>query len=78
MHHRHLLNLDEPWIEVPRAGQQDLLLQSAPATAIQERLRILEVFVTRYCGSGDFASFDGFAVERRDDADHIGLDPLQY
>ena len=45
LHHRHLFHLREPRIQVPRAGQQDLLLQAAPAAAVEERLRVLEVVV---------------------------------
>ena len=33
LRHGHLLHLHEPGVEVPRAGQQHLLLQAAPAAA---------------------------------------------
>ena len=55
LHHRHLLHLDEPGVQVPRAGQQDLFLQSAPAAAFQKRLRVLEVVVAGDDRPGDFA-----------------------
>jgi len=44
-------------------------LQSAPPAAVQKRLRALEVVVRRNGCPGDFASVNGLAVERGDDAD---------
>jgi hypothetical protein len=43
--HRDLLDLHEPGVEVPRAGEQHLLLQAAPAAVGDERLRVLKVVV---------------------------------
>ena len=77
LHHRHLLHLDEPRVQVPRAGEQDLLLQSAPAAAIQERLRVLEVLVAGDGRSGNLARLDRLAVQGGHNAHHVRLDPLQ-
>src|SRR6185369_7977388 len=70
-------DLDEPGIQVPGAGQEHLLLQAAPAAAFQERLRVLEVFVPGNDRPGNFAGLDRPAIQRRDNADHVRLDPLQ-
>ena len=75
--HRDLLDLDEPRIQVPRAGQQDLLLQSAPPAAVQKCLRLLEVVVTGNGRPGNFAGFDGLPVERGDNANHVWFDAMQ-
>ena len=77
LHHRHLLDLDEPRVQVPRAGQQDLLLQSAPATAVQKGLRVLEVLVARDHRPGNLARLDRPAVQGRHNAHHVRLDPMQ-
>src|SRR4051812_47735862 len=67
MHHRHLLDLDEPWVQVPRTGEQNLLLQSAPSAAINERLGILKVVVTGNDRPGNFAGFNRRAIQRGGD-----------
>ena len=77
VHHRHLFHLHEPRIQVPRAGEQDLFLQTAPAAAIQKRLGVLEVFVSGDHRSGDFTGLNRPAVQRGDDADHVRLHALQ-
>ena len=74
LHHRHLFHLDEPGVQVPCAGQQDLLLQSAPSAAVQKRLRVLEVVVAGDGRPGNFARLDGLAIQRGDDAHHVRLD----
>ena len=58
LHHRHLLDLREPRIEIPRAGQEDLFLQAASPTAIQERLSILEIVVASNGRPGNFSRID--------------------
>ncbi len=75
--HRHLLDLGEPRVEVPRAGEEDLLLQAAAAAAVEERLRVLEVVVPGDDRARDFTGLDRPAVERGDDADLVGLDVRQ-
>src|SRR3954469_16537487 len=60
--HRHLLDLHEPWIEVPCAGQQNLLLQTATTAPIQKRLRILEIVMPRDGRAGDLARLDRYSV----------------
>src|SRR5256885_1971876 len=47
LHHRHLFDMHEPRIQIPGARQENLLLQTAPPPVIDERLRILEVFMRR-------------------------------
>ena len=42
---RHQLDLHEPRVQVPRAGQQHLLLQAAAAAGVDERLAALEAVV---------------------------------
>src|SRR5206468_1154950 len=60
------------------AGQQDLLLQAAPAAAIEECLRVLEVLVLRYHRTGDFTGFDWPPIKSCNDSNHIRRDPLQF
>jgi len=72
------VHLDEPGVEVPRAGQQDLLLQAATAAAIQERLGVLEVFVAGDDRAGDLRRRDGLAIEGGNDADLVRLHALQF
>src|SRR5581483_973367 len=75
--HRRLLDLREPWIQVPRARQQYLLLQAAPAAAIEKRLGVLKIAVPRNDRAGDFARFNRRAIERGDNAHHVRVDALQ-
>src|SRR5690242_13566354 len=71
LHHGNLFDLRKPGVQIPRAGQQDLLLQTAPTAAIEKRLRVLEVVVARNDRAGDLASLDWPAVKSRHDADHV-------
>ena len=77
LHHRHLLDLDEPWVQVPRAAQENLLLQTAPPAAVEERLRVLEIVVAGDDRSGNFTGFDGPPVQRGDDADLVGINAMK-
>ena len=65
---RHLLDLDEPRVEVPRTGQQHLLLQPAAAAGVDERLAALEALVSGDHGAGHVAGRHRAAVERSHDA----------
>src|SRR5262249_25289640 len=78
LHHRDLLDLGEPGVQVPRTGQQDLLLQSAPAAAVDKRLRVLEVVVALNHGPGNFSRFDRTAIQRCHDADHVGVHTREF
>ena len=69
---RHLLDLHEPRIQVPRAGQQHLLLQAAAAAGVDERLAALEAVVPGDDRAGQIARRNRPAVQHRDDADAIG------
>ena len=67
--HRHLLDLHEPGVQVPRAGQQHLLLQAAAAAGVDERLAALEAVVPGDDGPARSPAGIGLAVEHGDDAD---------
>ena len=73
LQHADLLHADEPRVEVPRARQQDLLLQAATAAAFHKRLRVLEVIMGRHELARDFTRIDGSAIERRDNPDSVRL-----
>jgi hypothetical protein len=77
LHHWDLFHLDEPWVQVPCAGEEDLLLQPATAATVKKRLRILEVVVTGNHRPGNFAGLNGRTVECGDDADPVWLDVMQ-
>ena len=69
---RHLLDLHEPRVQVPRAGQQHLLLQAAAAAGVDERLAALEAVVPGDDRARQIARGNRPAVEHRHDADAIG------
>src|SRR4051812_46863249 len=73
---RHELDRDEPRVEVPRARQDDVLLETAAAAVIDERLAALEAVVIRNRRAGKISGRDRTAVERRDDADAIRRDAI--
>ena len=62
----------EPRIQVPRTRQQHLLLQTATAARVDERLPALEAVVTFDDGTGQVTRRNRPAVEHRHDADTIG------
>jgi hypothetical protein len=68
------IDLHEPRIEVPRARQQDVLLQAAAAAGVDERLAVLEAVVAVDRRAGEVAGGDGTAVQHGDDADLIDRD----
>lgn len=76
--HRDLFQLGEPRVEVPRAGEQDLLLQTAAAAPVEEGLGVLEVVVAGNGRAGDLARLDRPTVEGGDDADLVGTDVSQF
>src|SRR5207342_2212381 len=65
---RHLLDLHEPRVQVPRTGQQHFFLQTTAAACFDERLSALKAFVAGHDRAGEIARGDGTAVERRHDA----------
>ncbi len=71
--HVDLFHADEPGVQVPRAGEEDLFLQAATSAAFQKRLGVLEVLVRGDDLTGDFARVDGATIQRRDDPDRIGF-----
>ena len=60
----HGLRFHEPESRTP------LILQTATATTIQERLGVLKVLVTGDGGTGNLTRFNGLAIKRGDDANH--------
>ncbi len=72
--HRRQVDLDEPRVQVPRAGQEDVLLQAAAAAGVDERLAVLEAVVAVDRRAGEVAGGDGAAVEHGDDADLVDRD----
>src|SRR5262245_30167543 len=71
--HRHLLDLDEPRIKIPGSRQENLFLQSTTASAVDKRLRGLKVVMACDHRSRDFTSFNGRAIEGRNNANLIGF-----
>ena len=69
---RHLLDADEPRIQVPRAREQHVLLQAAAAAGVDERLAALEAVVPVDVRAGEVARRNRAAVEHGHDADAIG------
>ena len=69
---RHQLDPHEPRVEVPRAGEQHLLLQAAAAAGVDEGLAALEAVVPGDERAREVTRRDRAAVERGDDADAVG------
>ncbi len=70
---RHLLDLHEPRVQVPRTGQQHFFLQTAAAARVDERLSALKALVAGHDRAGEIAGGDGTAVERGHDTDALRL-----
>src|SRR5262245_826017 len=68
---RHQLDRHEPRVEVPRSAEQHVLLQTAAAARIDERLAALEAVMPLHDRAREVATRNRPAVEGRHDADAI-------
>ena len=69
---RDRFDLDEPGVQVPRAGQQHVFLQSAAAAGVDECLTALEAVVARHDRPCKVARRYRAAVQHRQNAHPIG------